>query len=63
MTIHKRCQKCGEERLRTWDELSDDEREVVLRLPGSAEYGERERKTHQWCARCWYEEVHSETVA
>jgi len=42
--------------MRTWDELSADEQEVVKRLPGSADYPavEREHK-HRWCTRCWYE--------
>ena len=33
-----------------------EEREVVRRLPASAEYSLSERQaTHQWCVRCWYE--------
>jgi hypothetical protein len=51
------CFKCGEETLRTWDELGDDERELVQRLPGSAAYSAEERKAmHRWCTRCWHEE-------
>jgi hypothetical protein len=42
--------------MRTWDELSDEEQEVVNRLPASADYPAAERRaTHQWCTRCWYE--------
>ena len=42
--------------MRTWNELSADEQEVVKRLPGSADYPTAERQgTHQWCTRCWYE--------
>jgi hypothetical protein len=60
----RRCPKCGEERLRTWDELSDEEREVVRRLPGSADYKISERQAmHQWCTRCWYESTVGETEA
>ena len=56
--MNSRCPKCGEEQLRTWDELKDDEREVVRRLPGSADYGTEERKSmHRWCTRCWHEET------
>ena len=44
--------------MRTWDELSDEERDVVNRLPASAEYASDERvATHLWCTRCWYEET------
>jgi hypothetical protein len=53
----RRCPRCGEETLRNWDELGDQEREVVRRLPGSANYEDSERRTlHRWCTRCWYEE-------
>ncbi len=42
--------------MRSWDELSADEQEVVKRLPGSADYPAPERQaTHQWCTRCWHE--------
>lgn len=52
-----RCQRCGEGRLRSWAELGADERELVLRLPGSADYSRDERQSrHRWCTRCWFEE-------
>jgi hypothetical protein len=42
--------------MKTWSELNDEEREVVKRLPASAEYTLEERQAmHQWCTRCWYE--------
>jgi hypothetical protein len=50
------CPRCGEGRLRSWRELGDEEREVVRRLPASADFTQDERTaTHQWCTRCWYE--------
>lgn len=50
------CPRCGEGRLRSWRELSDEGREVVRRLPASADYTLDERTaTHRWCTRCWYE--------
>ena len=50
------CPRCGASRLRSWRELSEEERELVRRLykPGDAE-GERARCS-RWCVRCWYEE-------
>jgi ribosomal protein S27AE len=61
---NRRCPDCGEGTLRTWDELSDEEREVVKRLPASADYQAAERQgMHQWCTRCWHESVTDETVA
>jgi len=47
--------------MRNWDELSDEEREAVKRLPASADYSEKERQAmHRWCVRCWHEETESE---
>jgi hypothetical protein len=41
--------------------LTEDEQEVVKRLPGSADYEAEERKTlHRWCTRCWYESIDQE---
>ncbi|HEV7374289.1 MAG TPA: hypothetical protein VGN95_06210 [Pyrinomonadaceae bacterium] len=56
-----RCPRCGMGRLLGWDELNDEEREVVRRLPASADYsvGERQRM-HRWCTNCWYEEIESQ---
>lgn len=54
--LNRRCPGCGEGRLKTWSELGDEEREVVLRLPGSADYSAAERQSsHRWCPRCWHE--------
>jgi hypothetical protein len=61
MNTERHCYKCGEETLRTWDELDDDERELVARLPGSGDYRKDERKAmHRWCTRCWHEEVENQ---
>lgn len=57
MESRNRCPRCAAERLRTWNELSDEEREVVRRLPAAADYSLEERKSmRRWCNRCWYEE-------
>lgn len=49
------CPRCGA-RMKSWQELEEEEREVVKRLPAAAESnaGERQR-LNRWCARCWYE--------
>jgi len=50
------CPRCGVGHLRAWRELSEEEREVVRRLPASAEQTIDERiARHRWCARCWHE--------
>jgi hypothetical protein len=52
------CPRCGTERLRTWDQLSAEEREVVRRLPASAHFKLEERAaSRRWCTRCWHEET------
>ena len=54
--LNNKCPRCGEGRLKTWSELGDEEREVVLRLPESADYSIVERQSgHRWCTRCWNE--------
>ena len=58
------CPRCGEGRLRSWSELSEEEREVVRRLPASADYSKAERQIgHRWCPRCWLEEPHDQQQA
>lgn len=60
MNSERRCPRCGEETLRTWADLGDDEREIVWRLPGAAGYQASERELmHRWCTRCWHEETES----
>ena len=51
------CLRCSAARLRAWGELTDDEREVVRRLPARAGAPLAERAArHRWCTRCWHEE-------
>ena len=53
-----RCPRCRAALLRAWSELDGDEREVVRRLPASADYSPAERAArHLWCVRCWHEET------
>lgn len=62
--MNKKCPRCYEGVLRGWNELSQDEQEMVNRLPGSAEYEAEEREAlHEWCTRCWHETVSGETNA
>jgi hypothetical protein len=58
MENSNRCPRCDAGRMRGWDELNDDEREVARRLPASADYSLAAREArHRWCTRCWYEET------
>ena len=57
----RNCPRCDGPQLRNWSELKDEEKEVVKRLPASAEYSLQERKqTNRWCTRCWFEEKRDE---
>ena len=52
------CPRCSAARLRAWDELTDDEREVVRRLPAAADAPVALRAARRrWCTRCWHEET------
>jgi hypothetical protein len=56
MSDRLNCPRCGGPNLRDWSELNEEEKEVVKRLPSSAEYSREERRrTHRWCTRCWFE--------
>jgi hypothetical protein len=59
----QRCPRCGVRPLLSWNELTEEEREVVRRLPASADYSLDERQAmHRWCRNCWHEEIESEAV-
>lgn len=53
-----RCPRCDGGALKAWYELSEEERELALRLPGSADFTAQERASrHLFCTRCWHEET------
>jgi len=55
MNARGKCPRCEKPGLKTWSQLSDEEREVVKRLPASKDYSLAERQaTHRWCTRCWF---------
>ncbi|HEX9931091.1 MAG TPA: hypothetical protein VGB02_21325 [Pyrinomonadaceae bacterium] len=51
----KFCPRCGNHKLKSWNELTDDEKILVAKLPLSAELSIDERCRNHWCARCWHE--------
>lgn len=51
------CPRCRAARLLGWHELDEAGREVVRRLPASADFTPDERAARRrWCPRCWHEE-------
>ena len=51
------CPRCGSPKMTLWDELDDEQKFLVERLPLSAEYPLSTRKKHRFCTRCWFEET------
>lgn len=49
------CPKCGYKKRKAWDDLNDDEFSLVKKLHRNTEFSAEERKTHEFCARCWHE--------
>ncbi|HYX30531.1 MAG TPA: hypothetical protein VE863_18485 [Pyrinomonadaceae bacterium] len=57
MGSDNRCPRC-EGRLRSWQELTEEEQHIAGRLPAAADYSLEERmRRHRWCSRCWFEDT------
>jgi hypothetical protein len=54
------CPKCGSPKIKRWDELTEDEKFIVERLPASGDFSSEERRQHRFCARCFYEDKTAE---
>ena len=52
-----KCPRCEYPRLKTWKELTGDEKFIAERLPAPEEFTKRERETHLFCPRCRLEIV------
>jgi hypothetical protein len=53
----KTCPKCHLPKLKSWQELTDEQKFLVERLPLNTKFTRAERKKHRFCERCWFEEV------
>ncbi|MBA2493675.1 MAG: hypothetical protein H0V31_03130 [Acidobacteria bacterium] len=51
----KNCPQCGAPKLKTWKELTNEQKFLVERLPLNTEFTLEERKKHLFCERCWNE--------
>ncbi len=58
----KTCPRCRSPKMKSWIELTDEEKFLAERLPMSAEYTAEQRKQHRFCARCWYEDDSKTTL-
>jgi len=57
------CPRCGSARLKSWSELTGEERMLAERLPTSAQLPLSERMKHRFCTRCWFETKDEATLA
>lgn len=52
----KNCPNCGSNKLKSWEDLDDEQKFLVERLPGNTEFSLEERKKHRFCVRCFFED-------
>jgi len=52
----KICPNCHSPAVEAWTELTGEEKFLVERLPGSADFTEEERRKHRFCTQCWFED-------
>lgn len=57
------CPKCHRTLLKTWSQLSADEKFIAERQPASAEFSKNTRERRLFCPNCWYETEDFETKA
>jgi hypothetical protein len=55
--IHKTCSNCGSMKFKIWEDLTDDERFLIKKLPQNTEFTSEQRKRHLFCNRCLYDLV------
>jgi hypothetical protein len=53
----KICPNCRAPKLKSWDELTDEQKMLAERLPLSAQYSPAQRKKHRFCVQCFYEQT------
>ena len=55
VTRENTCPRCNSLKMKSWNELSEDEKILVKKLPASAEFSPVQRERHRFCIRCFYE--------
>jgi hypothetical protein len=58
----KICPQCGAPKMKSWNELSDEQKFLVERLPRNTEFTHEQRKKHRFCERCWFETAENNDV-
>lgn len=57
LTDRKICPRCGAAKMKRWDELTEDEKLLVEKMPFSEKFRQEQRRKHRFCGRCFYEEI------
>ena len=47
------CPKCGHRKLKTWNDLSEDEKMIARRVPNAEDFSIKDFKSMTFCVRCW----------
>lgn len=57
------CPRCHSSKMKSWNELGEEEKMLAEKSYASAEFTIEQRKKHYFCVRCWYEQFsHGEIV-
>ena len=56
LAAEKFCPNCGAAKMKNWNDLNDEQKFLVERLPLNAEFTREQRKKHRFCERCWFED-------
>lgn len=51
------CPRCGSPKMKSWDELTEDQKFLIEKMPLSADFTPEERKKHRFCERCLFERI------
>ena len=51
----KSCPNCGSAKIKSWENLNDEEKILVEKLPPFADFSDEQRKKHRFCGRCFFE--------
>jgi hypothetical protein len=53
----KICPACQFPEMKTWPELTEEERMLAGKLPLAATFSLEQRRKNYFCPRCWHEQV------
>ena len=56
----KICPRCAAPKMKSWEDLTDEQKFLVERLPLNTAFTPDERKKHRFCERCFFEETEKE---